>query len=370
MRREDDEMSERPTVAVAMSGGVDSSVAAALLVERGYRVIGLMLRLWNEPGAENDNRCCTPDAMALARRVAARLDIPFYALDVQDVFRETVVQAFLDGYAQGVTPNPCLVCNRQIRWGFLFDRARAMGAEYMATGHYARVRTEENGNAVLLRGRDSAKDQSYVLSVLNQDQLRHSLFPVGEFAKPEVRELARKFDLPAASRADSQDLCFLGKGDYRAFLQRHAPHTARPGPIVDPGGSVLGQHQGLANYTIGQRKALGIASPIPLYVIRKDLAANTLVVGPESALGQRWLAAGGVNWISGSPPDGPIRAQVKIRYKAHEAWATVSPLSAERVRVEFDQPLRDITPGQRAVFYQDEVCLGGGTIQAAGGDAP
>jgi tRNA-uridine 2-sulfurtransferase len=360
-------MSDRPTVAVAMSGGVDSSVAAALLVERGYRVIGLMLRLWNEPGAEDDNRCCTPDAMALARRVAARLGIPFYALDVQEPFRSTVVQAFIDGYAQGITPNPCLVCNRQIRWGFLLEHARAMGAELMATGHYARVRTGEDGQARLLRGMDAAKDQSYVLSILNQDQLSHSLFPVGEFTKPEVRELASKFNLPVASRADSQDLCFLGKGDYRAFLARHAPETARPGPIVDPYGKVVGEHQGLANYTIGQRKGLGFSSPAPLYVIHKDVRQNTLVVGPVEALGHSTLEAAAVNWIAGAAPEGPFRAQVKIRYKAAEVWATVYPQAGERARVEFDQALRDITPGQRVVFYQDEACLGGGSIQAAGG---
>lgn len=356
-------MSERPTVVVAMSGGVDSSVAAALLVERGYRVIGMMLRLWNEPGAEEDNRCCTPDAMALARRVSAKLGIPFYALDVQERFRETVVQAFIDGYAQGVTPNPCMVCNRQIRWGFLMEHALAFGADYMATGHYARLRQGEDGKYQLLRGLDAGKDQSYVMSVLGQEQLSRTLFPVGEFPKPEVREMARKFGLPVANRADSQDLCFLGSRDYRGFLARHAPQTVRPGVITNTTGEVIGEHQGLANYTIGQRKGLGIASPEPLYVLRKDIENNRLVVGPVAELGQRSLVAEGVNWISGELPAEPLRAQVKIRYKAHEAWATLTPSGSE-VRVDFDQPLRDITPGQRAVFYQGEVCLGGGTIQA------
>lgn len=356
-------MSERPTVVVAMSGGVDSSVAAALLVERGYRVIGMMLRLWNEPGAEEDNRCCTPDAMALARRVSAKLGIPFYALDVQERFRETVVQAFIDGYAQGVTPNPCMVCNRQIRWGFLMEHARAFGADYMATGHYARLRQGEDGKYQLLRGLDAGKDQSYVMSVLGQEQLSRTLFPVGEFPKPEVREMARKFGLPVANRADSQDLCFLGSRDYRGFLARHAPQTVRPGVITNTTGEVIGEHQGLANYTIGQRKGLGIASPEPLYVLRKDIENNRLVVGPVAELGQQSLVAEGVNWISGELPAEPLRAQVKIRYKAHEAWATLTPSGSE-VRVDFDQPLRDITPGQRAVFYQGEVCLGGGTIQA------
>ncbi len=357
-------MSEMPTVAVAMSGGVDSSVAAALLVERGYRVIGLMLRLWSEPGAEEDNRCCTPDAMALARRVAAQLGFPFYALDVQERFREEVVQSFIDGYSQGLTPNPCVICNRQIRWGFLLERARAFGADFMATGHYARVQQGPAGSYQLLRGLDPAKDQSYVLSVLGQDQLAHTLFPVGEYHKPAVRELAQRFGLPVASRPDSQDLCFLGSRDYRDFLARHAPQTVRPGPIVNAAGVEVGQHQGLANYTIGQRKGLGVASPVPLYVIRKDVATNTLVVGLEDELGRKELEVGAINWISGEPPAEPLRVQVKIRYKAVEAWAVVTPLEDCRARVAFDQPLRDITAGQRAVFYQGEICLGGGTIQA------
>ena len=357
-----------PTVVVAMSGGVDSSVAAALLVERGYRVIGMMLRLWNEPGREEENRCCTPDAMALARRISAKLGIPFYALDVQDRFRAQVVQAFIDGYNQGVTPNPCIVCNRQIRWGFLMEHARAFGADFMATGHYARLQTGADGLIQLVRGNDPAKDQSYVLSVLNQEQLAHSMFPIGEYPKAQVRELAQSFDLPTAQRPDSQDLCFLGQGDYRDFLARHAPTAAAAGPITSPSGEVIGEHQGLANYTIGQRKGLGIASPVPLYVVGKDIARNTLVVGTEAALGRSELSAIEINWVSGQAPQGVLRAQVKIRYKAREAWAEITPGDQGcSAQVRFDAPLRDITPGQRVVFYQGEVCLGGGTIQASEG---
>lgn len=355
-------MSNRPTVVVAMSGGVDSSVAAALLVEQGYHVIGMMLRLWSEPGTEDENRCCTPDAMALARRMAAKLGVPFYAVDVQERFREVVVQSFIDGYVRGVTPNPCTSCNRQIRWGFLMDRARAFDADFMATGHYARLRSEGE-HIHLLRGMDPAKDQSYVLSVLTQEKLKHTLFPIGEYPKPQVRELARQFDLPVADRADSQDLCFLANHDYRGFLARHAPQSVQPGKIVTTTGDVIGEHQGLAFYTIGQRKGLGIAAPDPLYVIKKDLQANLLVVGPEADLGQRELNAAEMNWIAGEPPAAPVRVQAKIRYKATEAWAEVTPLPEGQVRVCFDQPLRDITPGQRVVFYQGEECLGGGTIQ-------
>lgn len=357
-------MNDAPTVVVAMSGGVDSSVAAALLVEQGYRVIGMMLRLWSEHGMEENNRCCTPDAMALARRVAARLEIPFYAVDVRDQFHDVVVNLFIQGYTRGITPNPCIVCNRQIRWGILFDRARAFGADFFATGHYARVERSENGGPVrLLRGIDPAKDQSYVLSVLDQDHLRSTLFPIGEYPKAEVREIARRFGLPTASRADSQDLCFLAKQDYRGFLHRHTPEPPAPGPITDSSGRVIGEHQGLAFYTIGQRKGLGLASTEPLYVLRKDIAANTLIVGVQAELGQSIMETSDVNWIKGEPPAETFRAQVKIRYKAVEAWATVSSSSDHTARVEFDQPLRDITAGQRAVFYDGETCLGGGTIQ-------
>jgi len=355
-------MKKLPMVVVAMSGGVDSSVAAALLVERGYQVIGMMLRLWSEPGKQAENRCCTPDSMALARQVSARLGIPFYAVDVQEYFREVVVQSFIDGYLQGTTPNPCIVCNREIRRGFLLDRALAFGAEFLATGHYARVERAADGAVHLLRGKDAAKDQSYVLSVLNQVQLGRTLFPLGGYTKTEVRELARKYNLPVASRADSQDLCFLGRDDYRSFLARTAPQSGQPGPVVDPDGRVIGAHHGLAYYTIGQRKGLGVSAPEPLYVIAKDLENNALVVGPLSSLGQHELFAGDVNWISGSPPAEPLRVQAKIRYKANEAWAVLHPLADGRVRVIFDQPLRDITPGQRVVFYQGEECLGGGTI--------
>jgi len=209
-------------VVVAMSGGVDSSVAAALLKQQGYDVTGMMLRLWSEPGKEESNRCCTPDAMAQARRVAGILDIPFYVIDAKDVFKETVVQYFLDGYARGETPNPCLMCNRQIRWTFLLNHALALGAEYMATGHYVRINRDEAGTSRLMRAVDHFKDQSYVLHVLKQNQLAHALFPVGEFPKPEIRRLAADFGLPTASRADSQDLCFLAGDDYRNFLQRNA----------------------------------------------------------------------------------------------------------------------------------------------------
>ncbi len=357
------EIPSPPTIVVAMSGGVDSSVAAALLVAQGYRVIGMMLRLWSEPGTEDENRCCTPDAMGLARRVAANLGIPFYAVDVRERFYEVVVQSFITTYEQGATPNPCILCNRDIRWGVLLERALAFGADYLATGHYARLSPGDGGAIRLLRGKDVAKDQSYVLSVLDQPRLRRTLLPLGEYTKPEVRELARRFNLPVASRADSQDLCFLAGRDYRGFLDHYAPQTTRPGRIVDRTGKIIGEHRGLAFYTIGQRKGLGLFAPEPLYVLEKDLANNVLVVGAETALGRRELLAADVNWIAGAPPEQPLLAQVKIRYKAVEAAAVVTPLPGGEARVVFENPLRDITPGQRVVFYNGEECLGGGTIE-------
>ena len=350
-------------VVIAMSGGVDSSVAAALLKEQGYDVIGMMLRLWSEPGSEADNRCCTPDDMALARRIAAQLEIPFYAVDAKEVFRETVVDYFVTGYAQGITPNPCLICNRRIRWEFLLNRALALGADYLATGHYAQVRKEDGGRLELLRGIDPNKDQSYVLHVLDQEQLAHAMFPLGAYTKRQVREMALDFELPVAERSDSQDLCFLGQGDYRAFLLRNAPEVANPGPIVTRAGEKLGEHQGLAFYTIGQRKGLGIAAAHPLYVLEKDVKKNTLVVGPQAELGKAELSTGAVNWISGQAPENPIRASVKIRYKSNEIEGIVTPQTDGGSHVQFTENLRDITPGQAAVFYDGEVCLGGGIIE-------
>lgn len=357
-------------VVVAMSGGVDSSVAAALLKKQGYEVIGMMLRLWSEPGMEIANRCCSPDDLALARRIAAQLEIPFYAIDAKDVFYKNVVIPFINGYAHGSTPNPCLFCNRSIRWEFLLNRALALGADYLATGHYARLRTqngfsESNSNDTieLLRGIDQNKDQSYVLHVLNQEQLTHALFPLGVYTKTQVREMAMDFGLPVAKRGDSQDLCFLGGGDYQSFMMRHAPEVANPGPITNLDGEQLGQHQGLAFYTIGQRKGLGIQSPHPLYVIEKDIIKNTLVVSPKERLGKEDLTTGEVNWISGKSPDKPIWGSIKIRYKAHEVDGLITPQAGGGIYIKFTKLLRDITPGQAAVLYEGEVCLGGGIIK-------
>jgi tRNA-specific 2-thiouridylase len=350
-------------IVVAMSGGVDSSVAAALLKAEGHEVIGMMLRLWSPPGLEDSNRCCSPDAMALARRVAAQLDIPFYAVDAKQAFRESVVGYFLEGYRDGLTPNPCLVCNREIRWGFLLERALAMGTEYMATGHYARKRTTGDGRHAILRAVDPFKDQSYVLHVLTQPILARALFPVGEYPKSEIRRIAEKLGLPVYDRPDSQDLCFLAGGDYRDFLRQQIMEELPTGEILTRDRRSLGRHIGLPFYTIGQRKGLGLSAPKPLYVLEKDLAHNALIVGTADELGGSSLVAGPVNWTSGLVPEGPFRASVKIRYTARLADAEVTPLEdSARVRVRFDAPQRDITPGQAAVFYDQDLLVGGGVI--------
>lgn len=351
-------------VVVAMSGGVDSSVAAALLKQQGYEVIGMMMRLWSEPGMGANaplNRCCTPDQMADARRVAGLLGIPFYVVDVQDHFRRTIVQFFIDQHELGRTPNPCVECNRQIRFTYLLERALALDAQYLATGHYARVVHTPTGYEVR-QGKDEHKDQSYVLHMLQQQHLAHVLFPVGDYTKTEVRDLASTFGLPVASKDESQDLCFLGDGDYRRFLQEYSHKAARPGPIRDTDGRELGQHEGLPFYTIGQRKGLGITTGQPVFVIRKDVAQNALIVGPKTALGQQTLVARDVNWINGLPPTAPLPVHIKIRYKARAAAGTVVSVSDGRAHCTFHEPVLGITAGQAAVFYDGDTVLGGGII--------
>ncbi len=352
-------------IAVGMSGGVDSSVAAAYLVRQGYDVVGIMLRLWSEPGREAENRCCTLEAEDLARFIARQLGIPFHVVDVRAVFYRQVVEgSFFQGYLQGQTPNPCLTCNRRIRWGAMLAYAREqLGAAYLATGHYARVRVWPSGVVGLRRGVDAAKDQSYVLALLTQAQLQRTLLPVGEWTKPQVRAMAREWGLPVASRPDSQDLCFLAGDDYREFLRRHRPQVEQPGPILDLRGRQVGTHRGLAFYTIGQRRGLGLSLGQPVYVVAKDPARNALIVGPGEALARRVFWVTQVNWLW-EPATAAVRARVKIRYRAALAPAAVYPEDGgRRLRVELDEPLRGITPGQGAVVYLDDWVLAGGLIQ-------
>jgi tRNA-uridine 2-sulfurtransferase len=349
-------------VVVGMSGGVDSSVAAALLQQQGYEVIGVMLRLWSDAGLESSNRCCTPDAMAQARRVAAQLGIPFYALDAQDSFRDAVVRYFIDRSEAGSTPNPCIYCNRLIRWGFLYEKAvQDFRADFIATGHYAQVEADADGTYHIYKGIDPNKDQSYVLHHLTQEKLAHTLLPLGKYRKPEIRLMAKELGFSVANRPDSQDLCFLGGSSFHEFFSKYSSSPILPGKMIDRRGKYLGDHKGLPFYTIGQRKGLMISAPEPYYVIEKHPDENVLVVGFIDELGGCQLQIGSVNWISGAPPASEFNAQVKIRYKAAFADARIT-VEAKQVRIAFEQPLRDITPGQFAVIYCGDEVIGGGEI--------
>jgi len=347
---------------VAMSGGVDSSTAAALLVEEGYEVIGVMMRLWAEEDQEGAaaNRCCSPEAVEDARHVCQILDIPFYLINYEKDFKHYVVDYFISEYGSGRTPNPCLACNRHVKFDLLLRRALSLDAQYLATGHYARVR-QADGRYQLLKGVDSQKDQSYALYMLGQEELAHLLFPLGDHTKDGVRAMALERGLPIAEKAESQELCFV-HDDYRRFLRTHAPEAIKPGPIVDTAGRIIGQHKGLPFYTIGQREGMGIAAPEALYVLEMDAARNTIVAGTKAELGRRELIAQQVSFVSGRMPASSVKVTAKIRYKAVEAKATLTPLDQNTVALTFVEPQRDITPGQGVVFYQGEVVLGGGII--------
>jgi tRNA-specific 2-thiouridylase len=347
-------------IVVGMSGGVDSSVAAALLKEEGWQVIGVMLRLWSDQGTLN--RCCSPDDVIEARNIAGELEIPFYVVDAQQAFYSAVVEPFIQDYARGITPNPCLKCNRLIRWKFLRSRAKALGADKIATGHYARTKHLSDGRVQLLMNPDREKDQSYFLHLLTQDDLHNTVFPLGDLTKSQTRQLAKDYSLSVAERQDSQDLCFVGQGNYRDFIREKDPTAVKSGPILNPDGEVLGEHNGLANYTIGQRKGLGIAGPEPYYVLEKDLQKNALIIGFRGSLGRTRFNVQSVNWISGEIPQEPFQAQIKIRYQSRPAASLIKPLANFGAEVTLDEPLPDITPGQAGVFYQDQVCLGGGII--------
>ena len=347
-------------VIIAMSGGVDSSVAAALLAGNNKEVVGVMFKLWNDPSYEN--LCCTSDSITSARKVADKIGIPFHVIDAQSQFRQEVIDYFLTSLKNGETPNPCILCNRQVRWNLLMKFAEKVNASHVATGHYARLELDESGKTLLLRGVDKHKDQSYVLHRLSQDNLSHTLLPLGSYKKSEIRKIARKFSLNVSERPDSQDLCFVGEQGYQNYLKRYAPEVLIPGNIISVDGKVLGKHEGLALYTIGQRKGIGISGPEPYYVVEKKVDDNFLIVGTKRDLGKDQATVKQVNWIAGEPEKLAIRASIKIRYKAEETWGWVNPYGENFARIQFDKHLRDITPGQSAVFYQGEICLGGGII--------
>lgn len=357
-------MNENKHVFVAMSGGVDSTVTAVRLMDAGYQVTGIHMETWKDPKwletIQDD-----PNPVSMAAASAESIGVPFVALDVRERFYQRVVKAFIEQYLAGNTPNPCLFCNPQVKWGILQSYALEQGADYFATGHYARIVPGENGQVQLLRGLDRTKDQSYVLSQLSQQQLQRSLLPLGESTKMQVRQQAKALNLPVADRHDSQDLCFLGDVDYRDFLSRFAPETEAPGKIVDLNGRVLGEHQGLAFYTIGQRRGIRISAPEPYYVVAKEPHSNRLIVGFMDQAGKSSLQATAPNWISGEPPTAGEEVDVMIRYRANPVPVTLASATDDEFRLKFNQPVRGITPGQVAVLYRCEQCLGGGIIKSA-----
>lgn len=360
-------VSNAGAVVVAMSGGVDSSVAAALLKEQGLDIFGMTMNLFALPKAacasEELRSCCGAAARRDAGRVAAVLGIPYYIADFRRTFDRAVISDFIKEYRSGRTPNPCLRCNRFVKFGPLLRRASRLGAARIATGHYARVEFDKtSGRWRLLKAVDSDKDQSYFLYALRQEELARTIFPLGGLRKSEVRALAGRFDLPVARKPESQEICFVPDDDYAAFLRERIPEAFRPGEIVDTAGRTIGRHDGLLNYTIGQRKGMGIAAPRPLYVVALDAATNTVVAGPNEALFKSRLAVSDVNWVSIAGIDGPKAAEVKIRSRHEGAPATLVPGPGGSVVVEFAEPQRAITPGQAAVFYDGAIVLGGGTI--------
>ena len=374
-------------IAVAMSGGVDSSTVAAVLLEQGHAVVGLTMQLWNQRrlpelqgGGPAQHRCCSLDDVYDAKRVAQHLDFPHYVVNFEEQFEERVVRPFVQQYLSGRTPIACTNCNTDVKFEPLLRMARQIGAERLATGHYARIRKNAaSGRCELLRARDDSKDQSYFLWGLTQEQLSRSDFPLGELTKEEVRELARKVSLPVAEKPESMELCFVPNGNYVKFIHAYTraegkPLTDQEGDIVTEDGTVIGQHTGVHNYTIGQRKGLGFAAGKPVYVLAIDTARNRIVVGEDDALRTTTLEIEGVNWISiAEPPSAPgpvseggssaIRGQAKIRHKHEPAGATIQALPGGRARITFESPQRAVTPGQAAVFYDGDAVVAGGWIR-------
>ncbi len=354
---------------IAMSGGVDSSVAALLMKRSGYVCAGVTMRLYRSPGMERDSSksCCSDADEEDAAYVCWQLGIPFESLCCTRAFEKAVIGYFIREYEAGRTPNPCIVCNRRMKFELLLSLAGERGFDCFATGHYARItRDTASGRWQLRKARDESKDQSYVLYMLPQEQLAQLRFPLGELSKAEARMIAESAGLVTASKHESQDICFIPDGDYGAFLERRTGRRDPEGEILDPDGRVIGRHRGSLRYTIGQRRGLGVAAEHPLYVVAKDMEKHTVTVGPESALYNRELTASDFNWLSIPEPDRPLRVAARTRYRQRENEATVLPLEGSRVLLVFDRPQRAITPGQAVVLYDGDLVLGGGTIEDVG----
>ena len=355
------------TVLVGMSGGVDSSVAAALLVNAGEQVIGITFNVWPEGdnrSAFREDACCALGAVEDARRVCDHLGIPHYVVNLRDVFQRRVISDFVEEYRRGRTPNPCVRCNQFIKFDALLAKAEALGADCVATGHYARTSQQTNGRWALRKAIDEQKDQSYVLYVLSQERLARVRFPLGNLRKEETRHLASELGLHVARKADSQEICFVPTRNYRDYLHEAAPDTFAPGPMVDVAGRTIGEHRGIALYTVGQRKGIGVAALRPLFVTRIDPTTNTIVVGAAEDLVSREAFATNVNWVAVEGLQQPARVTARARAHAPEASAVVEALGGSDVKVTFDEPQRALTPGQTIVFYDGDVVVGGGTLTA------
>lgn len=358
-------------VLVGMSGGVDSSVAAALLVKAGARVTGITFNVWPEDdrrAAFREDACCALGAVEDARRVCDHLGIPHYVVNLRDVFQRRVIDNFVDEYRHGRTPNPCVRCNQFIKFDALLAKAEALGAGWVATGHYARTVKQANGRWALQRAVDGDKDQSYVLYVLSQERLARVRFPLGNLRKEETRRLAAEFGLHVANKVDSQEICFVPTRNYRDYLRETAPDTFESGPIVDSEGHVVGEHRGVALYTVGQRKGIGLASPRPLFVTRIESEINTIVIGNASDLVSLEAYAMDLNWMAVDGLDGPMHVSARSRAHAQEAPAVIEPWRSSQVKVTFDEPQRSLTPGQAVVFYDEDIVVGGGTLAAGPGN--
>ena len=350
-------------IVVAMSGGVDSSVAAAVLAAQGHDVIGLSMQLYDQSGTQAFGSCCTLDDLQDARRVATAIGIPHYILNFERQFQETVVANFVGEYVAGRTPIPCAHCNSDLKFSTLLDRAKGLGAEVVATGHYARVEPAPDGRWLLRRGVDPDKDQAYFLFSLTQEQLARASFPVGALTKAEVRAQARALGLRVAEKPDSQEICFVPDGDYASFVERQAPAAVKAGVVADESGRTLGTHEGVHRFTIGQRKGLGVSSQAPLYVLRIDADSGQVTVGSRDALERRALTASQVNWTCGDASTGWRAVTAQIRHRHRPAAGRVRALPAGRAEFESDEPLSAVTPGQAAVFYDGDVVVGGGWIE-------